>query len=251
MTQTTGASINGSSLSIEISIKNKGTGAAFHVSPRIYVLNKTVPLPPLAKLAAGQTYSQTLSTNLGKGIKGEFHILSLVAYDDIKGRRHTNSAKLYLNTVPVNQHLLSLGLMTKQQTPRQSEHELIVKNLAKKPLAVSLRFVTPEAVAINQQSQTVELAPRMQKSIPLILNASNFRDIGSSPLFVIARYRHQGKELSQLISAPREEPSQAQSFFSSPSLVWGIAGGLVLLLVGTLLLNMKKKNQEAEQAEND
>jgi len=244
--QTASASIKENNLNVEINVSNTGDTSASNLIPRIVFLGKTHSLSTVKTLEAGSSFKQSINLSLGDESRGEFHILSLVAYDDDKKDRHSNAAEMYLNTVPIAERPLKLSVKTISNDNLSNHSTLTLENSHSNSLEIRLQFVTAETIAINQKNKQFSLLSGEKLSIPIILNSNGFKELGSKPLFVIARYSKDALNYSQLISiSPQEidEGGVVRSFFSSQIFVVVIVGLLILIVLIVLLINLKKRNQ--------
>ena len=246
LTQTASASILGNSLSVEIKLTNEGNVSAFNITLRVIMAGKNILLPTVSELKAGQSYSQTASTSLGDDINGEFHILSLASYEDDKNVRHVNSAQMYLNSVPIDEHPISLGIITETSDKTESRLNLIVSNSSVENILVKLQFIVPDGIALNRLSKLISLGESEEERISVILNAADFTKIGASSVYVIARYTIDEIQHSQIISSlinPEKEQSIAELFFSTQYYVFTFAGLFLLLLIYTIINNYRNKGK--------
>lgn len=239
--QTASASILGNTLSVEIKLLNQGDMPATNITPSVFMLGERLHLSGIPTLNAGQSYSQTTSASMGDDILGEYHILSLISYDDDQGKRHITDAQLYLNSTPIDEHPISLTMITKSSQKTEKRLTLIIKNNAERIIPVNLQFITPDDVAVNHLPEIFSLNALAENSFPIILNSSNFENFSDIPLYVITRYTINEVQHSQLISAqinPKKQESPAESFFSKKILLLSLAGFFILLLIITSSRNL-------------
>lgn len=243
LTQSTTASIVGNSLSIELNLKNEGDTSAHNVTPRVLMVGKNILLPTISELKAGQSYSQATSTSLGNDINGEYHIVALTYYEDEKGIRHISNSQLYLNSVPIDEHPISLGLILESSDKTEIRVKGMIQNQLNKDFPLKLQVIVPDDIATNPLIETLNIKAMSSDSFPLILNAVNFNDFGESLIYVIARYSINDIQHSQLISIPINQNKQdgiIQSFFSTQYLLLMFGGLFVLILVFTFSQNVRR-----------
>jgi len=244
--QTANASIVGNKLFVDISLSNTGDSPAYNLLPRIVFLGKTNSLSPLKILPDGESFKWSTELSLGNEGRGEFHILSLVGYDDDKNNRHTNTGEMYLNTVSITERFLELSINIESSDNFENQSTLVVKNASSEKLDVELQFITADSVAINQEYKIISLEGSGQFTLPIILNSSGFKELGSKPLYIITRYAKDDVFYSQMISVSPQEFEKdgvLRSFFSSPEKMMIVVGVLLLMLFVILIINLRSRRK--------
>ena len=242
--QTATASIEGKDLLVDIEVSNTGDTSAFNMIPRIVFLGVTHTLSAVKSLPANKSFKQSVKLSFGDSNSGEFHVLSLVDYDDDKSSRHTNAAEMYLNTVPIASRPIDLMLTTESNNNLENKSTLIIENRSVGTINVELSFIAAENIAVNQESMSVSLKNSEKTELPVILNSLGFKESGSKSLFILARYKNGLLNYSQLLSiAPQdmEESGIFETFFTSKKWVigLGVVFGLIILII--LILNIKSR----------
>ena len=249
--QTTTASIEGKDLLVDIDVSNSGDTSAFNIVPRVVFLGATHTLSVVKTLPAKSAFKQSIKLSFGDSTFGEFHVLSLVDYDDDKNSRHTNAAEMYLNTVPIASRPIELALTTESNSNLENKSTLIVDNKSNSVINVELNFVAAENVAVNQESRSVSLKSSEQISLPVILNSLGFKEAGSTALFIIARYKNGAHNYSQLLSIVPQDIDDVgviETLFTSKKLIigLGVVFGLIILII--LIVNIKSRISKVEKA---